>query len=97
MLTRYYTIQDVAKMLDRSRRSVYRDIDSGKLRARKIGREWRISQEDYDAFVNGEQSTKGASFESLLAAVNEARPQLTTDQRMRLLSAVVGQGSAQAE
>ena len=46
-----YTLQDVAKLLLVSERSVYRYIDTGKLKATKIGH-WRITKLDLDAFLN---------------------------------------------
>jgi excisionase family DNA binding protein len=59
-----YTTQEVADMLRIHRLSVIRRIESGKLRARKEGSEWRIRKSDLDAYIkstfpdlphNGEQ------------------------------------------
>jgi len=44
------TIEEVAEMLRVSTRTVIRYIDSGKLKASKIG-VWRIKQSDVDAFL----------------------------------------------
>ncbi len=41
----YHTVQEVANLLKMSRRSVYRMIEAGRLKAARIGREWRISDE----------------------------------------------------
>jgi excisionase family DNA binding protein len=46
----FYTLQEVAKMLKVSDRSIFRYIHSGKLRAVKIGY-WRISSDELGAFL----------------------------------------------
>jgi excisionase family DNA binding protein len=46
------TLRDVSHMLQISERTVRRYIASGKLRAVKIGREYRITIDEYDAFVS---------------------------------------------
>lgn len=45
-----YSLQEVAKHLRVSERSVFRYIHSGKLKATKIGY-WRISSDDLKAFL----------------------------------------------
>ncbi len=44
------TIKEVAKILRVSERSVNRYIESGRLRASRIG-QWRIKQSDLDEFL----------------------------------------------
>ena len=44
------TIEEIAKVLRVSTRSVIRYIDSGKLKASKIG-DWRIKQSDLERFL----------------------------------------------
>ncbi len=46
----FYTLQEVAKMLKVSDRSIFRYIHSGKLRAAKIGY-WRVSSDELLAFM----------------------------------------------
>ncbi len=41
----YYTVHDVERQLKLSRRSVYRMIKAGRLKAAKVGKEWRIPEE----------------------------------------------------
>lgn len=48
--TELYSLQEVAKILRVSERSIFRYIKSGKLRATKIGY-WRISLQDLQAFL----------------------------------------------
>ncbi len=47
---KYYTLQEVAAALQVDERSVYRFIKDGRLHGMKVGRVWRFSQEDLDAF-----------------------------------------------
>lgn len=47
-----YSPEDVAKILRVSRRSIYNYIKSGKLKAVKIGREWRITEKNLIDFTN---------------------------------------------
>lgn len=50
MSEKTYRIEEVAKMLNVSVRSVFRYIHDGKLRATKIGY-WRITEADLNAFI----------------------------------------------
>lgn len=47
-----YSPEDVAKILRVSRRSIYNYIKSGKLKAVKIGKEWRITEKNLIDFTN---------------------------------------------
>ena len=49
-MQKLYTIQQVTEILQVSKKSVYRYIKSGKLKATKIG-QWRIKKEDLDKFI----------------------------------------------
>lgn len=55
MKEKLFTLQEVAKMLRVSERSVFRYIHSGKLKATKIGY-WRIMDKDLKSFL--QQGTK---------------------------------------
>lgn len=50
MSEKTYRIEEVAKILNVSVRSVFRYIHDGKLRATKIGY-WRITEADLNAFI----------------------------------------------
>ncbi len=47
---KFYTLQEVAKLLQVSERSMYRYIKSGKLKAVKVGY-WRIDKKSLDVFI----------------------------------------------
>lgn len=46
-----YTTDEVAQRLRIHRLTVIRKIEAGEMRARKQGREWRISQADLEAYI----------------------------------------------
>jgi excisionase family DNA binding protein len=50
-MEQYYTIEETAKMLKVVYLTVYRWIQSGKLRALKAGRQYRITKSDLDQFM----------------------------------------------
>lgn len=56
-----FTIEEVAKILRVSGRSVTRYIESGKLKASKIG-VWRIKESDLNAFLETTSNIKSKSF-----------------------------------
>ncbi|KND50676.1 MAG: hypothetical protein ABA06_04455 [Parcubacteria bacterium C7867-001] len=47
---KYLTLQEAAKILDVSERSMFRYIHSGRLKASKIG-SWRIKEKDLEDFI----------------------------------------------
>jgi len=51
MTEKQYTTQEVAEILRVHRLSVIRRIEKGKLRARKEGKDWRISASDLEAYI----------------------------------------------
>jgi excisionase family DNA binding protein len=46
------TTQEVADYLGLTQRTIYTYIQSGSLRAVKVGREWRIKESELEAFIN---------------------------------------------
>lgn len=54
---KYLSVSEVAKLLDIGERTVYRYIESGALKAVKIGG-WRIYEEDLKDFVKRGIDTK---------------------------------------
>lgn len=47
----YYTIEEVSKFLKVAYLTVYRWIQSGKLVAYKVGKQYRIKERDYNSFI----------------------------------------------
>ena len=51
----YYTPQEVAEITKFKVTTIWTKIRNGTIKATKIGREYRISQEALDKFLKGEQ------------------------------------------
>jgi len=49
----FLTVDEIGKLLKVERRTVIRLIESRRLHAVKLGRFWRVSREDFQAFVRG--------------------------------------------
>lgn len=49
-----YTVKEVAEILKTTRQQIRKMIASEELPAVKVGREWRLSAEDIQAFINNE-------------------------------------------
>ena len=47
----FYTAQDLAEKLGVNIMTIYRYIKAGKLKAYKIGKEFRIEKEEFNAFL----------------------------------------------
>lgn len=54
MNTKLYSIQDLTKILDLHPKTILRFIHEGKIAARKIGRSWRVTEDDLRTFCHGE-------------------------------------------
>lgn len=48
----FYTAQELAEKLRLNIMTIYRYIKAGKLRACKIGKEFRIESKEFDNFIN---------------------------------------------
>ena len=57
MADKLLTLKEVAKVLRVSERSVLRYIESGRLRASRIG-QWRIKESDLEKFLRENSNTK---------------------------------------
>lgn len=56
-----YSLDEVQKILQVTRRSIYSYIKDGKLKAVKIGKYWRVTRENLEEFLR--VGTKGAKGE----------------------------------
>jgi excisionase family DNA binding protein len=57
--TRFLTVGEVARVLRISTMTVYRLINAGQLPAVRIGRSFRLRQEDLDRYVAGQLTRAG--------------------------------------
>lgn len=51
----FYTTQELANLLSYNVMTIYRYIKDSKLKAYKIGKEFRIEKEDFDIFINSKR------------------------------------------
>lgn len=56
---KFYTIEQVAEMLQVVYLTVYRWIQDGKLKAVKAGKQYRIRQSDLDKFLETKENEQG--------------------------------------
>lgn len=54
----YYTSQEVAKRFKVTYLTVFRWIKAGKLKAFKVGKQYRVKQEDLEAFIEQSKSER---------------------------------------
>lgn len=50
---KYYTVKEVADMLRVDPRTIRKAIDTGKLKASMVGREYRIAEKDLEKYLSG--------------------------------------------
>jgi len=63
----YYTVKQIAQLLELHEKTVQRYIREGKIKAKKVGKSWRISKENLDDFTGrseeeGDESQKGTRY-----------------------------------
>jgi excisionase family DNA binding protein len=51
-LDSYITIKEICQSLKVKKLTVYRWIKSGKLQAMKVGKSYRVTQQQFDNFIN---------------------------------------------
>ncbi|EKD94460.1 MAG: hypothetical protein ACD_26C00036G0005 [uncultured bacterium] len=54
----FYLVDELAEKLRVSSMTIYRYIKAGKIKAHKIGKEFRISKEEFNIFLNSVQTKK---------------------------------------
>lgn len=86
MPAKLYSLRDVSKIVGRSQRSLYRDIEDGRLQAAKVGGQWRVKGDALEAFIDGMPARSTIDFETLLSQVRGGKQALTPEQRMALVS-----------
>lgn len=57
-IEKVYTLEELTELLHVTRRSLYNYIKDGKLKAVKIGREWRVTEETLEAFLHTGTNTE---------------------------------------
>ncbi|RDU23218.1 helix-turn-helix domain-containing protein [Anaerosacchariphilus polymeriproducens] len=62
----FYTVDQIAKMLNIHPKTIQRYIREGKLRATKIGKSWRVSGHDLSCFTENNVSVYSMNSEDLI-------------------------------
>ena len=65
----YYTVEQIAQMLQMHPKTVQRYIREGKLRALKVGKGWRVSGHDLSVFTEGETAGRGETPTAVVSCV----------------------------
>ena len=51
-IEKVYTLEELTELLQVTRRTLYNYVKSGKLKAVKIGKEWRVTEAALEAFLS---------------------------------------------
>lgn len=52
-MNKYYTVEEIAKILNMHHKTIQRYIREGKLKATKVGKSWRVTGHDLSVFMEG--------------------------------------------
>ncbi len=80
MKEKFYTIYQVADQLEMSHKTIRNFISDGRLKASKVGKQWRIAEADLEFFMKQGESTEDKQEESLNSIVFELPSEGTEDQ-----------------
>lgn len=58
MEDKFYTINQVAEILDMHHKTIRKFISNGKLRASKVGKQWRVSDENLNSFMKNDKDQR---------------------------------------
>lgn len=50
-MIKYYTVEELAKMFNLKNTTIQRKLDSGEIAGHKMGKEWRVSQNQLDEYL----------------------------------------------
>lgn len=68
-MKKYYTVEQVAEVLTMHPKTIQKYIREGKLPAEKIGKGWRILENDLQAFLGKSDSAKNSKEKAVASAV----------------------------
>lgn len=78
-MEKYYTVEQVAKLLSMHPKTIQRYIREGKLRANKIGKSWCITGHDLSIFV---EKTDNPNLENVVCSQNKTLVSSVVDIRV---------------
>jgi len=56
-MDKYYTVKEVMELLNMCDETIYRYIRSGKLKATRLGKQWRINENNLNELMQGGSSS----------------------------------------
>lgn len=71
MESKFYTVNQIAKMFDMHPKTIRRYIQKRSLMAKKIGKEWRVLESDLKAFLDSNVEFHKTHLESTLETIDE--------------------------
>ena len=51
-IEKHYTLEEISEIIGIAERTLYREIKEGRLRARKLSKNWRVSESDLQAYID---------------------------------------------
>jgi excisionase family DNA binding protein len=82
-MEQYFSIQEAAQYLDVDYKVVYRLVREGKIRSTRIGWQFRITQDDLNAYLNAERAKQESTAQQLRGQAPAAALQLAAGQAER--------------
>ena len=52
---RLYSLEELSQLIGVTHRTVWNYVKAGKIKATKIGGAWKVTEENFKKFINGEQ------------------------------------------
>jgi len=72
MEEKFYTINEVAELLDMHHKTIRKFISEGSLKANKVGKQWRISEQDLNSFIKVNKDKNVDEEQKLEFSISEA-------------------------
>lgn len=72
MEEKFYTINEVAELLDMHHKTIRKFITEGSLKANKVGKQWRISEQDLNSFMKVNKDKNVDEEQKLEFSISEA-------------------------
>ncbi len=86
MEEKYYTIAQVAEKLNLHHKTIRTFINSGRLNATRVGKQYRVTQEDLDSFVQSRESTEQNESSDSFTVLKQ--PEILSGGRCRVSSVI---------
>ncbi|MEA1883876.1 MAG: helix-turn-helix domain-containing protein [Thermotogota bacterium] len=69
----YYTVQQISQLLDLHEKTIQRYIREGKIKAKKVGKSWRVTKENLDEFTGTDEEEDDGSVKGIIKKGIEKR------------------------